>query len=296
MRSSLIYKTLFFLSACLLSLQTLIAHPGSGIVVDAYGQVYFTDTGKGVWKIELSGKLTFLPSSRFHWMAIDHAGRFAASAKEFGQYFERVTAQSKPVLILCSDFPNVIGKDGNMYYADTRPGTTSIIRRTPDGQETVLAKDKIFQFISGITVGNDGSLYFTEASNAGANTVRRITMKGKISIIATYSAKPAANLPLETEPSYCRGLAIDPTGTIYVAATGSRSVIKISPQGKVTTILQVNAPWTPTGIAVFNGSVYVLEWHDVSRENLEVRTAYIPRVRKIAADGTVSTIAMVSRD
>ncbi len=96
-------------------------------------------------------------------------------------------------------------------------------------------------------------------------------------------------------PSYCRGLAVDAQGFIYVAATGSRSVLKISPQGVVSTILQEPSPWTPTGVTVFNGEVYVLEWHDVAASDLEVRTAYIPRVRKISSVGKVTTLATVSR-
>ena len=272
------------------------AHPGSGIVVDADGQIYFTDTGKGVWKIDANGKLTNLPASKFHWMTIDPGGYFAKSPKSFGEYFEKVTTGNKqPTLLMCSDFPLVVGKDGNIYYADTRPASTKIIRRTPAGKETVLASSKIFEYVSGIAVGADGSLYITEASNAKANTIRKITMNGTVSIVAAYVGKSTNNLPLETTPSYCRGLAVDSTGTIYVAATGSRSVLKISAQGKVTTILQTASPWTPTGVAVFHGEVYVLEWHDVTRENLEVRSAYVPRVRKIGRDGKVTTLATVSR-
>ena len=289
-------KRFFSLLFCIVVGVSATAHPGSGIVVDQYGQVYFTDTGKGVWKIDVNGKLTYLPASRFHWITIDEAGSFAGSPKNFGQYFERVTPQNnKPALIMCSDFPLVVGKDGNIYYAVTRPGSAKIIRRTPGGNESVLASDKIFEFISGIAAGNDGSLYITETSDANANTIRKITMNGAISIIATFVGKKGNDLPLETTPSYCRGLVIDSTGTIYVAATGSRSVIKISPEGIITNILQESAPWTPTGVTIFHGEVYVLEWHDVTEENLEVRSAYIPRVRKIASDGKVTTIATVSR-
>ena len=95
------------------------AHPGIGIVVDKYGHIYFTDTGKGVWKIDTKGKLTYLPASEFHWMSMDPIGYFAESPKSFGQYFERVTPQGiKPALIMCSDFPLVVGRDGNIYYAN----------------------------------------------------------------------------------------------------------------------------------------------------------------------------------
>lgn len=290
-------RILFLFSLlCIVAGTKVLAHPGSGIVVDKFGQVYFTDTGKGVWKIDTLGKLTYIPASRFHWLSIDPVGYFAASAKSFGEYFERVTAQnSKPALIICSDFPIVVNKDGNMYYAVTRPNSSKIVRRTPDGKESVLASDKIFEFISGIAAGQDGSIYITEASNANANTIRKITMNGTVSIIATFVGKAANDLPLETVPSYCRGLAVDAKGFIYVAATGSRSVLRISPQGAVNTILQESSPWTPTGVTVFNGEVYVLEWHDVAASDLEVRTAYIPRVRKIGIDGKVTTLATVSR-
>jgi hypothetical protein len=91
-------------------------------------------------------------------------------------------------------------------------------------------------------------------------------------------------------------LAVDSIGDMYVAATGSRSVLKITPQGIITTILQEPGPWTPTGIAVFHGEVYVLEWHDVAPSLEEVRKAWIPRIRKIGRDGKVTTLATISRN
>ncbi|MBA3675625.1 MAG: hypothetical protein H0W75_11845, partial [Chitinophagaceae bacterium] len=242
---------LFSLLTFLFAGMTASAHPGSGIVVDKNGNVYFTDTGKGVWKIDTKSKLTYIPASKFHWMTIDTIGYFAESQKNFGEYFERVTAQSsKPALIMCPKFPLVVNKDGNIYYADYIHSLASIIKRTPEGKESVLASDKIFQFTSGIAAGQDGSIYITEASNANANTIRKITMNGTVSITATFVGKAANDLPLETVPSYCRGLAVDAQGFIYVAATGSRSVLKISPQGVVSTILQEPSPWTPTGVTV----------------------------------------------
>jgi DNA-binding beta-propeller fold protein YncE len=295
-RKSFAVRILVSLLLCVLFAINLFAHPGSGIVLDKEGNIYFTDTGKGVWKIDTQGKLSFLPASKFHWMTIDAIESFAGSPKSFGEYFERVTTKSnKPSLIMCSDFPLVVNKDGNIYYAVTRPGSSKIIKRTPDGKESVFASNKIFEFINGITAGADGSLYFTENSNANAATIRKITAEGTISVIATFVGKDAKDLPLETVPSYCRGLVVDSIGNIYVAATGSRSVLKITPQGTITTILQIASPWTPTGVAVFHGEVYILEWHDVTRENLEVRSAWIPRVRKIGADGKQTILATVSR-
>jgi hypothetical protein len=289
-------KFLFFLLLWVLVVTNASAHPGSGIVVDKFGNVFFTDTGKGVWKIDAQGKLTYIPASKFHWMTIDTTGYFAASQKSFGQYFERVTAQNlKPALIMCSDFPLVVNKDGSIYYADTRHNSAKIVRRAPDGKESVFASDKIFEFVNGIAAGQDGSIYLTEATNANSNTIRKITASGEMSILATFVGNNSNNSPLETVPAYCRGLFVDAKGFVYVAATGSRSVIKISPQGAISSVLQEQSPWTPTGVAVFNGEVYVLEWHDVASSLSEVRTAYIPRVRKIGVDGKVTTLATISR-
>jgi DNA-binding beta-propeller fold protein YncE len=290
-------RTFISLVLCVLFGTGASAHPGSGIVVDRDGNVFFTDTGQGVWKIDNHGKLTFLPAQLFHWMAIDEAGFFAGSQKNFGEWFERVTPQNtKPVLMMCSDFPLTFNRDGNLYYADTRNSSSRIIRRTPYGTETVLAGGEMFHGITGIAAGPDGSLYVTDASRS-ANIIRKITMDGKVSIFAgDFVSKAGSNdPPPETEPTYCRGLVVDSQGNVYVSATGRRSVLKITSQGNVTTILQAASPWSPTGVAVFRGEVYVLEWKDSSPSQTEVRRAWIPRVRKVGLDGKITILATVSR-
>jgi DNA-binding beta-propeller fold protein YncE len=298
MQTSFVIRTLISLGLCVLLGTSASAHPGSGIVVDKDGQVFFTDTGQGVWKIDTEGKLAYVPASRFHWMAIDEVGYFAESQKSFGEWFERVTPQgSKPVLIMCSDFPLTVNRDGNIYYADTRRGSARIVRRTPDGTESVLARGEMFQDITGIAAGPDGSLYVTDASRAEANTIRKITMDGTVSMIASRSAGKdgANNGPPGTSSAYCRGLAVDSQGVVYVAATGSRSVLKITPQGETSTILRAPSPWSPTGVALFRGEVYVLEWRDAAPSREEVRRDWIPRVRKVGRDGKITTLATVSR-
>jgi len=287
---------------CVLLGTSASAHPGSGIVVDKEGQVFFTDTGQGVWKIDRQGNLTLLPASLFHWMAIDEDGYFAASQKNFGEWFERVTPQgSKPALIISSDFPLTINRDGNLYYAYTRPRSARLVRRTRDGKESVLAADEAFTGIAGIAAGPDGSLYITDSIRPNANAIRKITMDGKVSQFAGpeiigLGRDRAIGPPPESEASYCRGLAVDPQGLVYVAATGSRRVLKITPQGKVSTILQAPSPWSPTGVTVFGGEVYVLEWQDASPSQTEVRRAWIPRVRKVGRDGKITILATISRE
>jgi hypothetical protein len=284
------------ISLILLASTFAFAHPGSGIVIDKDGNVYITDTGKGVWKISPSGKLSFIEAPQFHWMSIDPTGRFSGVSNSFGNHFERVSpAGTRPALIMCSDFPLVIGNDGNLYYVNTQRHAGKIIRRSPTGEETVLAQDPIFESVGGIAVGNDGALYVTDTNNPETTAIRKITMSGAISVIASYIGKNGSDSQLETQRSYCRGLFVDSSGIIYIAATGSRSVLRKTPNGSVTTILETNSPWTPTAVAVFQGEVYILEWHDVPADQMEVRSAWIPRVRKIARNGRVITLATISR-
>src|SRR5688572_21837966 len=55
------------------------AHPGTGIVIDRLGQVYFVDMVSGVWKVDTRGVLTHLPGPAFHWMTLDADDRSGAA-------------------------------------------------------------------------------------------------------------------------------------------------------------------------------------------------------------------------
>src|SRR5215510_8631155 len=88
---------------------SIIAHPGSGIVVDRRGEIYFVDTGSGVWKIDLHGRLTQIPGPRFHWMAIDSDNCFSTTHLPTGARGEITRVGTSPTLLVASDFPIAIG-------------------------------------------------------------------------------------------------------------------------------------------------------------------------------------------
>jgi sugar lactone lactonase YvrE len=56
---------------------------------------------------------------------------------------------------------------------------------------------------------------------------------------------PAAQRHREAIPEYCRGLAIDQQGNIYVAATGNRCVVKVAPDGDSQVMMRCETPWPP---------------------------------------------------
>jgi hypothetical protein len=88
-------------------------------------------------------------------------------------------------------------------------------------------------------------------------------------------------------------LAVDDDNNVYVAATGSRCVLKISPAGEAAVVMRCDKPWSPTGVAVAEGAVYVLEYDD---ETPTEGRSWPPRVRKLSPDGDVSTLITVKRD
>jgi hypothetical protein len=60
----------------------------------------------------------------------------------------------------------------------------------------------------------------------------------------------------------------------------------------VSTVLQLESPWSPTAVALFHGDIYVLEYLHTAVED---RLQWLPRVRKISADGKHVVIASIHR-
>jgi sugar lactone lactonase YvrE len=271
-----------------------MAHPGSGIGVDGLGQVYFLDTGSGLWKIDPKGRLTHLSRTLFHWLAIDPNNRFVNTQLSSGTLGEILRVGTNPLVLMSSDYPIAIGQDGNLYYPSGSTGGLRIMRMMPSGETSVLAglpatvNGQPLPHIGGIIAGPDGSLYYTEDS-----AIRRITAQGRVSTVATVCALVnGPSIPATNQHPYLRGLAVDARGVTYVADSGDARVLKITPDGKVTTLLQTQSPWSPTGVALFRGHVYVLEFLHTDRD---VRRDWLPRVRKIASNGKSTIIATVDR-
>jgi len=300
MKSSIL---LLALCLALSEIHQAAAHPGSGIAVDEQGQVFFTDTGSGVWRVDQRGQLAQISKSAMHWMAYDKEGRFSEAPDEFGEWFGRLTPKGqKPTLISCSDFPCAVGKDGNLYYAKMH--SLTIVRRTPAGTETVLASPKSFGIdgnrpvgANGMVAGEDGAIYLVSLESlnrtegTGEHRLYAIAMDGSPRMIAkdfVPNLLPVAEQHPEVRPQYCRGMAVDRQGNVFIAVTGSRCIIKVTPQSEVTVVLNANRPWSPTGVDVSNGDLYVLEYDD---ETPTEGRNWPPRVRRMKKDGTVTTIA-----
>ena len=270
------------------------AHPGAGIAVDRAGQIYFIDTGSGLWRIDTTGKLTHLSRTLFHWLALDEDNRFANTQLQTGALGEILKVGSNPTVLLSSDYPIALGGDGNLYYPSGAAGNLKLMRTTPAGATSVVitfpttVDGKPLPHIGGITAGPDSSLYYTE--DAG---IRKIDAQGRVSTVASVRA-PARppSIPAMTEHPLLRGFALDDRGLIYVADTGDARVLKIASSRNITTILRTQSPWSPTAVALFGNDVYVLEFLHTVRD---VRRDWLPRVRRISSNGQSTLIATLDQ-
>lgn len=275
-----------------------LAHPGSGIVLGADGRIFFVDTGAGVFELGRDGKLTSLDRSRFHWLTIDPSSRFARTTFPAIPGAEIRSVGVNPTLIISSDFPVTIGRDGALYYPELEDEKRwSLIRVTPSGSRSVFAAlpmerrpDGSVSWINGIATAADGSLYY-----AHDKVVRKVSDRGIVSTFATNVTVPNCVAIPGIEPQvqpYLRGLDVAPDGSVTVAAAGCGAVVKITAAGRVTPILRTVSPHSPTAVALSNGEVYVQEYLHTVEEN---RSAWVPRIRKITRSGAVETLVTVTR-
>lgn len=272
----------------------ILAHPGAGIVVDRQGQVYFVDTGSGIWKIDRTGRVIRQTGPAFHWMTIDVDSLFADTPLPSTPSAELTKIGRNPTLILSSDFPVVIGADRAFYYpALGSDGRLRVMRLAASAAQRVHAtlpastESGPLQWLNGIAAGQDGSIYYTEN-----RAVRRIDAFGRISTVASnFTVAGCSEIPgVEAkEQPYLRGLAVASNETVFVAASGCGAVLKIS-RGRITPILRTNAPWSPTDVAVAGTDLYVLEYLHTASDN---RREWLPRVRKLSSNGKVSVIAAI---
>lgn len=181
------------------------------------------------------------------------------------------------------------GPDGSLYFVDDYYG---VVRKVgPDGAISTFAGSQDAPLRAGsIEFGPDGKLYFT-----GSHTLARLEGDGSTTVIAGtglpgYSGDggPAT----EAQLNFPGDLAFGPGGEIYVADNSNRRVRKIDVNGIITTIAGTGeyassgdggpaggaALITPTHVtAAPDGSVYVSDGR-------------AERIRKIAPDGTITTL------
>lgn len=255
------------------------SHP-SGVAVDSAGNVYVADEyNYTVRKIAPDGVVN-TPAGQVG--SIGSSNGIGAKARFGG--------------------PSGIAVDGldNVYVAD---GSNNSVRKiTPEGLVTTLAggnpgsadgsgSSAEFYGPSGVAVDTANNVYVADKWN---ETIRKITPDGVVSTIAGKALSSGSADGIGTGARFSRpsGIAVDGAGNVYVSDGNNHTIRKITPNGIVSTLagkagtsgstdgIQSIALFdSPSGVAVDSaGNVYVAD-------------SFNHTIRKIAADGLVSTLA-----
>lgn len=158
-----------------------------------------------------------------------------------------------------------------------------------DGVQDGAASASRFSDPYGVALGPRGTIYV--ADGGGANRIRVIQPDGAVSTLA--GGKEGFNDGLGTAAAFHTpsAIALDHLGNLFVADTGNHAIRRVAPDGAVTTIAGSGSPGYVDGIgraAQFNGPVGVA----VDEAGIVyVADTYNDRIRRIAPDGTVTTVA-----
>jgi len=286
-------KWSWILAVLLLNGARVEAHPSSGLVVTDKGEVYFVHSSVGVARIEPDGKLTYVKrSTGGHWLCLDREGVFARTQPKF---FESITPDGEKPAIIFADggAPISVGRSGALYFGSNweggekhPPGGLTVSQQTADGKLSVLSSDLTRMLrrentgVTGLAAARSG-LFVASPSN-----IWHVNVKGGV---GRFDARVTDCG--ERKPDF-RGLCVAPDGNFYAAATGCGCVVLFT-NGAYKTVLKSERPWSPTDVAWHDGNVFVLEW---TNPNGHVSDGWRPRVRKLARDGTVTTLVEVKEN
>jgi len=197
------------------------------------------------------------------------------------------------------NYPTGVAVDssGNVYVGDTF--NHRIRKITPAGVVSTLAgstedfadgagNTAQFDYPYGVVVNSEGNVYVADAFN---HRIRKITPAGVVSTLAGSTEGFANGTGTTAQFRNPAGVAVDSSGTVYVADYLNHRIRKITPAGVVTTFAGTGTPGhtdgasntaqfnRPYGVAVdSSGTVYVTDYNN-------------HRIRKITPAEVVTTFA-----
>ena len=197
-------------------------------------------------------------------------------------------------------FTPAVAPDGTRYYSrayNNRRDVSEIHRRTRWADRAPrealrpawdgVGPEARFGPIGAIAVGPRGEIYVTDLA-----CVRKVTAGGRVTTLARggsllESTLAGRLLSLGERYGTMMGLAVDGGGNVFAANYGGRRVVRVTPSGQVTSVLDESGPWSPTGVALSGEDLYVLEFGTMPVPAISVR------VRRLRPGRTPSVLAVI---
>ncbi|PPU06487.1 NHL repeat-containing protein [Xanthomonas arboricola] len=159
------------------------------------------------------------------------------------------------------------------------------VRGAVDGR----AADARFADPYGLAIDPHGALYIADGGDN--NRIRRLLDNGSVQTVAGGQEGFADGVDAAAEFNTPSGIAFDTAGNLYIADTGNHAIRKRTPHGVVTTLAGDGSAGFRDGAAAqarFNGPIGVAV---DAQGRVYVADTYNDRIRVIAPDGQVSTLA-----
>lgn len=311
------HLSLLCIAMLLLLCLSAVAHPGSGIAVDAQGRV-FVVAGPLIVLIETNGvaKRIVHDATNEKFYQLHHIRRAPdgglLTASDMGNGIwcfnagGRLTRFFPPenddraLRVGLGGDPFEVDREGNIYSVNSRQDRfTQILKTSPDGRIRVLAgggwgfadgrgeQVKFGDLHSGsFLLTPDGSLLVSD----GGLRVRKVAPDGQVTTLAGGAESKHVDGSREVARFVdARGLAMDAQGRVLVADAGGERIRSITAEGTVTTVAGSGAASGVDGAALeasFDGPSGIAV---ATNGDILVWEPERSRVRKISG-GRVTTI------
>lgn len=246
-----------------------------------------------------------------HGLAVDASGTLYV-ADTYNHRIRRVTSDGvvttfvgsipggddgpPPDGLLSEPVGGVFDGAGNLFVVDRHDGrirriaadrTITTLAGSFPGYADGVGAEARFAVPSGIAIDQAGNLYVADRAN---HRIRKVTQAGVVTTFAGAGRGSADGPATVAEFHGPTGVAVDPSGIVYVTDYDSNRIRRITPDGYVTTL----AGSTP-GFA--DGTGTAAQFRGPAGLALDAEGALFvadrlnARIRKVTPDGTVTTVS-----
>lgn len=188
---------------------------------------------------------------------------------------------------------NPVGSTGNVYTTAILQGLNAYAGSVLGGAgvEDGTGSAARMNYTDGMACDAQGNVYF---SDTGSHTIRKITPAGVTTTLAGSPGQQGSTDGVGAAARFYRpaGIAVDPSGYLFVCDGYNHTIRKIAPDGTVTTIAGqagIDGSTDGTGSAArFNGPSGIVR---DSAGNLFIGEYWNYTIRKITPAGAVTTFA-----
>jgi sugar lactone lactonase YvrE len=199
----------------------------------------------------------------------------------------------------------VVDASGNQFIVDSsnnrirKVGTNGIITTVAGDANIGFAGDggaaisASLDGPEGAAVDASGNLFIADTYN---ERIRKVGPNGIITTVAgngTFGFAGDGGEATSAELDYPEGVAVDASGNVFIADAGNQRIRKVATNGVITTVAGDGiGAYSGDGGAATNASIYNPE--DVvvdATGNLFIADTYNQRIRKVATNGIITTIA-----